>query len=284
MTRPIRRIRRRGQDIEAIKAAMIGVLEEDKPMTVRQVFYRMVSAGAIPKSEAEYKGTICRLLVQLRREGRVPWGWIADYTRWQRKQATYDSMTDALDYWSRAYRRELWADQEAHIEVWCEKDALAGVLYEVTNKWHVPLMVVRGFSSLSFLHDAGESLNGIGKPAHLYYFGDHDPSGVWISRKIEQEIRAFAPDTEIHFDRVAVKPEQIESMNLPTRPTKRTDSRARTFRGESVELDAIPPDVLRDLCRSCIEQHIDPARLARTLAAEAAERESLKAIMKSMGA
>lgn len=246
-------------------------------MTVRQVFYRLVTANAIPKEDREYKQTVCRLLVKMRREGRIPYGWIADHTRWQRKQATYESMADAIDYWTRAYRRELWDEQDAYVEVWCEKDALAGVLFDVTNRWHVPLMVVRGFSSLSFLHEAGEALSRIEKPVFLYYFGDHDPSGVWISRKIEQEIRAFAPDAEIHFERVAVTPEQIDELNLPTRPTKKSDSRARGFKGESVELDAIPPDLLRELCEDVIVKHIDSDRLARTLAAEAAERESLQA-------
>jgi hypothetical protein len=134
---------------------MVEILEKDHPMTARQVFYRMVTAGLIPKTEREYKQTVCRLLTVLRREGAVPYGYIADHTRWQRKQATYDSMQDAISYWTRSYRRELWAEQDAYVEVWCEKDALAGVLFEVTNEWHVPLMVVRGFSSLSFLHDAG---------------------------------------------------------------------------------------------------------------------------------
>jgi len=256
---------------------MIAILAEDHPMTVRQVFYRMLPLGLIQKEEAEYKGTVCRLLTRLRREGVVPYGYIADHTRWQRKQATYGSMEDAIGYWTRAYRRELWAEQDAYVEVWCEKDALAGVLFEVTNEWHVPLMVVRGFSSLSFLHDAGEALSAINKPAYLYYFGDHDPSGVWISRKIEQELRAFAPDAEIHFERVAVTPEQIDLLNLPTRPTKKSDSRSRTFKGESVELDAIPPATLRALCETYITMHIDKRRLARTRRAEAAERESLRA-------
>ena len=100
-----------------------------------------------------------------------------------------------------------------------------------------------------------------GKPTFIYYFGDHDPSGVHIDPKIEADLRTFAaefdPRTEIHFRRVAVTRDQIEEWGLPTRPPKRSDSRSRTFEGDSVEVDAIPPAQLRALVERCIAQHVD---------------------------
>src|SRR5262249_28588791 len=148
---------------------------------------------------------------------------------------------------AQTYRRAVWDTQASYVEIWLEKDALAGVLYDVTEEWDVPLMVTRGYASLSFLHSAAETISSHSKPTYLYYFGDHDPSGLDITRAVEQGIRQFAPNADITFERVAVNPDQIEGMGLPTRPTKASDSRSKGFEGESVEVDAISPDDLRRL-------------------------------------
>jgi len=145
-------------------------------------------------------------------------------------------------------------------------------------------MVTRGYPSVSYLHAAAETIGATGKPAHLYYFGDHDPSGRDITRATEAGLREFAPEAEIYFERVAVTEEQITSLRLPTRPTKTTDSRSKSFAGESVEVDAIPPEHLRLLVRSCIECHIDEDRLRRTELVEAAERETLARIVGNLPA
>src|SRR5690606_5014507 len=152
--------------------------------------------------------------------------------------------------------------------IWLEKDALAGVLYQETAKWDVPLMVTRGYPSLSYLHEAAEAISYEEKPTFLYYLGDHDPSGVDIPRNVEARLREFAPEAEIHFDVLAVTPDQIVEYGLPTRPTKKTDSRAKTFEGESVEVDAIPPRELRRIVRESITQHIDEYELEELLRTE----------------
>ena len=111
------------------------------------------------------------------------------------------------------------------------------------NAYDVPLMVARGYASLSFLHSAAEAINELYVPAYIYHLGDFDPSGVNAGEKIEETLRELAPDAEIIFERIAVTPEQIEEWSLPTRPTKASDSRAKTFGSAiSVELDAIAPD------------------------------------------
>jgi hypothetical protein len=258
-------------------AAMKALLEDDHPMTVRQVFYRMTVAGKVAKEEREYKG-VGRLLGIMRERGIIPFNWIADNTRWQRKPWTHDSMEDALRNTAATYRRALWNDQQVYVEIWTEKEALAGVLYEETASWDVPLMVSRGFSSKSFLYETAENISDIGKPAYLYYFGDLDPSGVHIDRHIERTLRKYAPEAEIHFERVAVLEWQIKAWKLPTRPTKKTDSRSKGFKGDSVEVDAIEPKVLRELVRHCIEKHIDRDVLERTRHTEQLERETLKSL------
>lgn len=281
---PTKRHRRSAAAIEAITSAIYQTVAADQPMTVRQVFYRLVSEGVIPKTEAEYKQTVCRLLGIMRKRDELPYDWIADNTRWMRKPRTYDSLKSMLTLTQDTYRRALWNDQDAYVEVWCEKDALAGVLLDSTSPWDVPLMVTRGFSSLSYLYDAAQVLKEKDKPCHLYYFGDHDPSGVSIPVNAEQQLRKLAPDADIHFERVAVNEWQIEEWSLPTRPTKRTDSRSKSFKGESVELDAIPAGKLRELCESCIVRHIDDDALERTERIEEAERETLRRISKRLKA
>jgi len=256
----------------SIRQALYATLEDDHPATVRQVFYRLVTQGVIAKTEAEYKRTICRLLREMRLAGELPFGWITDNTRWMRKPTTYSSLEHALRRTAEAYRRSLWDTQEVYVEVWLEKDALAGVLMEETVKWDVPLMVTRGYPSLSYLYEAAEQIRGCGKPAHLYYFGDYDPSGLDITRNVERRLREFAPRADIRFERVAVTPEQIARWHLPTRPTKQSDSRSKGFEGGSIEVDAIPPRDLRGLARDCIEQHVNHRSLEVLQLAEREER------------
>jgi hypothetical protein len=144
-------------------------------------------------------------------------------------------------------------------------------------------MVTRGYPSISFLYSAAEAIMEVDKPAFIYYFGDYDPSGCDISRTVESGLRELAPDAEIHFERVAVTPEQIARWNLPTRPTKTTDTRSKRFHGESVELDAVEPGTLRDLVRRCIVQHIDRYQWKQSLAIERQEREVLGRILSNLG-
>lgn len=282
-TSPIKRYRRTRSEIDTLRETLYAVLEADNPMTVRQVFYRLVSLGAIPKTEAAYKGTVCRLLSEMRRDRVLPFGWLADSTRWMRKAPSFSSLHDALRRTVENYRRALWDSQPVYVEVWLEKDALAGVLFEETDPWDVPLMVTRGYPSLSYLYEAAEAIATKRKPCFLYYLGDHDPSGVDIPRKVEEDLREFAPEADIRFHRVAVNPEQIRALRLPTRPTKSTDSRSKGFEGESVEVDAIPPNVLRGMVESCIKQHIDPHRYDMLLTIEQEEREALERIAVMMG-
>ena len=261
--------------MEDRKRALLQIVSEQQPMTVRQVFYQATVRDIIEKTEAGY-GKVQRALVDLRRTGRLPFGWISDSTRWQRKPETYNCPKEALRATARFYRKALWAEQDVYVEIWIEKDALASVIYDVTAQYDVPLMVARGYASLSFLHEAGEHINQLERPAYIYHLGDFDPSGVDAANKIEDALHEFAPDAEIHFKRLAVLPRQIIDWSLPTRPTKASDSRAKNFGRQSVELDAIPPGQLREMVDSAILQHIGP-ELDALRAAEASEREMVQA-------
>lgn len=254
--------------------------EEGIPLTVRRVYYALTVRGAIPKTEAGYRQT-CYLLAKMRREGAIPYGWIADNTRWQRKPTTYRSLGAALDLWQEAYRRNLWAEQSSYVEIWIEKDALAGVVYPVTSKYDVPLMVARGYGSISFLHEAAETIKEVGKPAYVYHFGDFDPSGVDAADKVREELQRHGAN--IHFERIAITPEQINTLALPTRATKKKDPRARKWGYPfSCELDALPAPELRRLVRGCIERHIDYGVFEQLQRVEELERGTLAAIRENL--
>src|SRR5690348_11692411 len=130
--RPTKRSRRTRAGMETIRDGIRAALAQDHPMTVRQLFYRLVSGGAIEKTESEYKSTVVRLTGEMRLAGEIEFGWIADNTRWMRKPRTHSSLEHALNETARTYRRSVWDDQDVYVEVWLEKDALAGVLVDVT--------------------------------------------------------------------------------------------------------------------------------------------------------
>jgi hypothetical protein len=279
-TTPRRRTR---EDIERVENAIYATLLRDNPQTLRGLFYQLVSQGIVPKTEAAYKTLVGRLAVRMRRAGDLPYHWLADNTRWMRKPPTFSSLEGFLRTTAATYRRAVWDNMPAYVEVWLEKDALAGVLYQVTARWDVPLMVTRGYPSLSFLFEAAETLKAQGKPAYLYYFGDFDPSGVDIPRKVECELRRLASTVDLAFERAAVTEEQIETLRLPTRPTKNTDSRAGLFGKFSVEVDAISARLLREMVESRIRQHVDGRALHALKTAEDSERSILRSFAAEWG-
>lgn len=273
-TSPTKRARRSKADIAALEQAILDVLAADHPMTVRGLFYQLVSRGLIPKDEHAYGNVAQRLCLRLRREGRLPYDHIADATRWMRKPRTYHGLAHFLRETARTYRRALWADAPLNVEVWCEKDAMAGVLFDVTAAYDVPLMVSRGFASESFLFEAADAMRADGRPVLIFYFGDHDPSGVLIDQQIARALRRFLGDTfPLTVERLAVTPEQIRRLRLPTRPTKRHSTHARRFGDEeSVELDAVPAEHLRTLLTHRLVALLPAGVLASVEAAEASER------------
>jgi hypothetical protein len=253
-------------------------VDDGRPMTVRQVFYQATVRGLIEKAESGYDKVQNDLTV-MRRDESLPYDWLADNTRWQRKPRTFDSIEDALNETAKFYRKSLWADADAYVEIWLEKDALAGVVYPITSMYDVPLMVARGYASLSFLYSAAEYINDLDVPVFIYHLGDFDPSGVNAGEKIEETLMEMAPDADITFERHAVTPEQIEYWNLPARPTKTSDTRAKGFGDISVELDAIEPNRLRRIVQRAIEQHLPRQQFEVLKAAEASEREIISKLV-----
>jgi hypothetical protein len=275
--------RRSRDEIEVIRQAIIDVIKDEPPMTVRQVFYQLVARGVIEKTEMQYQRTVIRLMAEMRMENRLPFDWVVDESRRVRITQTFDNVQDAIEQTAKYYRRSALKHAGSYVEVWCEKDALAGAMWEDTSDYDVPLMVSRGMPSLTFLHGSALEIRRAaqhGKQSYIYQFGDHDPSGVLIPQTIERRLaemceRLGCPPPIVK--RVALTEAQIKRYRLPTRPTKRDGNRhAADFEGDSVELDALPPRVLRDLVRKVIERHVSPEATESLRAAEDSERKLLR--------
>ncbi len=275
-----RRPRPTGAELAALDAAIVTAVATETPVTVRGVFYRVVSVGAVEKSEKGY-GAVQRRLLHLRRTYAIPYASITDGTRLRLKPDSWSGVDRMLSDVASSYRRALWDDQDVEVIVISEKDAISGVVSPVTAEYDVELCITRGYSSETFTHSIADTVSynsGCGKTTFVYQLGDHDPSGVDAWRSFGERVRGFTTRSDVEFERIAVTPEQIAALNLPTRPTKASDSRAANFVGESVEVDAIAASTLRQIVRSAIEQHVDPDRLHLTRAVEAQERAGLETL------
>ncbi len=263
----------------ALRGAIAAVAAEYERMTVRQLFYQLVARGVVAKTEAGYK-RVCDFAAQMRIDGTLDYGKIVDGHRTRLQVYAHDGLADALQSAHHLYRRNYWTNQPTLVEVWCEKDALSGVIRPVCEEYGVTCVACRGFPSITLRYDSARVFRDAGKPVHLYYFGDHDPSGRTISDNLERELRHHGADVTV--TRMALEPAQIRRWRLPTRPGKRTDSRlarfAATHGDACVELDALPPTVLSTLVASAIVDEIDWEEWARMVMVERAERDTLSSL------
>jgi hypothetical protein len=281
VSRSIKRRRRTLAEMDALLAAIHSILDgEEHAITVRHLFYRLVGLGVIPKTEVAYH-LLVRHLSRWRRDGEIPWDAFADSTRWHIRKPTFDGVEDALQRTRETYRRDLWATQPYYCELWIEKDAIASIVADVADDFGVPVFVCRGFASLSSLYGAAQTFKTAaesGKRVTIFHLGDYDPSGHAAADAIERTLTDDF-DCAIDFERLAILPGQIGRLNLPTRPTKLTDTRARNWDGdECVELDAMSPSDMRGIVEDAITELIEPAPWNQLQKIEKAERESLAKI------
>ncbi len=302
--RTVSRTRRTRAQIEALDETIIAILAEDAPLTLRHVYYGLVAADAIPKTEPAY-GTVQRRLVALRESGRVPWRHVVDNTRWVHGVDVFDGPEAALRATAQHYRRDIMRWQPTRIEVWAESDSIGSVLAAVTNEFGCDLYIGRGYSSRGYLHSAAEQIEAAaaaGKRTLILHLGDYDPSGEDIARTVRETLTryvrqlyqtrimadlaaGFRPLLLPAFDRLAVTPEQIKELELPYRPVKKSDPRTRRFAGAgSVEIEAIPRRTILAILRDRIERELDSHALEIARVAEESERAVLARIAETMAA
>lgn len=274
--------RRTKAELQTLLEAVLRITAEDPPISLRHLFYRVSGEHLIQKTEREYN-KLCSLLSDWRKNGAVSFDVFADGTRFYRGPGLFDGMAAALENTAACYRKNLWLEQPYYIELWCEKDSVSAILTQAASPWGVQTFVCRGFTSLSSLNHAARTFRdaqAAGKQVRILYFGDHDPSGRLIDA-VAQRTLANDFGVVVEFKRIAVTPEQIVSLGLPTRPTKSTTHSRGWTGGESVELDTIRPSDLRSMVDREITSLIEPGAWERLRAVEQEERNTLKAIWRT---
>lgn len=251
-------------------------------MTLRQLYYQLVSSDEIPNNAREYN-RLGVIVNDGRLAGLIDWDYIVDRTRNVRKLAHWESPADIVDAIASQYRIDKWEGQEFRPEVWIEKDALAGVFERVCNTLDVPMFSCRGYTSQSEMYAASKRFDRYvsdGQTPYILHFGDHDPSGMDMTRDIGDRLGIFGVDLEVN--RLALNFNQVKAYKPPPNPAKITDSRAkayiRQYGNESWELDALEPDVLATLVREQIENLQDGDLWAEALELEREQKTVLKTI------
>jgi hypothetical protein len=280
---PIKRVRATKDEMQQRADFLIQYATAHGPVTVRGLYYQAEVAGlpGIDKTDGSY-AKIQRQVLQLRRVGLMSYDDIADATRWMRKPQSFNSIEDALESTASTYRKALWRETRDYVEVWCEKDALAGVILPVTEKFDVPLMISRGFSSETFCFEAIASRDDDDRTFFVYYLGDFDRAGRDAATSLQEKLTRFADEKGIivRFVDLAVTLTQITQWHLPTREPKRKSAADKKWPYRfACELDAIPADRLRALVDRAITRHLPAKQFEVLKVAEESEREQLRAFV-----
>ena len=243
-------------------------------LTLRQLYYQLVSKDIIPNNDREY-AKLSNILKKGRMAGIVDWSAIEDRVRVPKLPYWVRDVQHAIQDTIEQYRVDRMQGQQRNIEIWVEKDALSNVLFRVTSKYHIRLMVNRGYSSISAMYDAHRRLRS---GDVILYFGDHDPSGKDMVRDIRERMEEFGREVDVRP--VALTMEQIRRFNPPPNPAKITDPRAKWYIREygrtSWELDALPPRELIRRAEEAVEELIDLDLYNRCLDREQRDIEELR--------
>jgi len=270
------------QTIENCNRIIADYQRQGYQLTLRQLYYRLVAANLIPNDPTSYK-RLGGLIGDARKAGLVDWYAIEDRARNLRAESHWGSPSDIIRSAYYGYKLDSWEGQEYRLEVWIEKDALAGIVGTVCSRLDVPYLACRGYNSLTEEWDAVQRLNQWRKAGYtpvILYLGDHDPSGLDMTRDHEDRIQMFGGRFEIK--RLALNMSQIEEYNPPPNPAKQTDSRfeeyALTYGYDCWELDALEPNVIDSLISEAILRYRDEDTYAAVLAQEEKEKALLRKV------
>ena len=255
-------------------------------LTLRQLYYQLVSRDIIPNKQSEYK-RVGSIVNDGRLAGLIDWDALEDRTRNVRSISHWDSPEQIIDAVANQYAIDKWDTQDVRPEVWIEKDALVGVIERICNELDISYFSCRGYTSQSEMWGAAQRFiknAKNGQKTHIIHLGDHDPSGIDMSRDIEDRIRMFMTHhighaAHLEFTRIALNMDQITQYQPPPNPAKSTDSRFQGYMNEhgdeSWELDALEPQVLADLVRAKVDEIRDDALYEKQQNQESREKEQL---------
>lgn len=254
-------------------------------LTLRQLYYQLVSRDVIPNVERSYKN-LSALVTDARMAGVMDWDAIEDRVRQPQIPLEFQNMKHRIDSALRNYRLPRWDGQEHYVELWVEKDALAGVLQPIALEYHITLMVNRGYSSASAMYESAQRfIEGADRPSSggpltcvLLYLGDHDPSGEDMVRDVGERLGTF--EAEVDVRKIALTMQQVKRYKPPPNPAKLSDPRAAAYvaehGGSSWEVDALPPNVLARLIRAELDTLVDRRRMDAVVEREEQDKELLR--------
>lgn len=256
-------------------------------LTLRQLYYQFVSRDLIANTQKEYK-KLGAIINDARLAGLVSWTAIVDRTRNLESNSHWDGPADIIEACAKQFQIDKWANQEHRVEVWIEKDALVGIAERICRQLDVSYFSCRGYTSQSEMWAAGQRLKRFADEHEqtpvIIHLGDHDPSGIDMSRDIADRLEIFMGGMEVN--RIALNMNQVRKYNPPPNPAKITDSRAtkyiKLFGHESWELDALDPKVLSNLIEKTVLSYRDDDKWNDSLAVEQRHRKSLKRVAEEL--
>lgn len=275
--------------IEAVNHIVDEYQAKGFSLTLRQIYYQFVSRGWMPNKDTEYD-RLGGIVSEARLAGLVSWTAIEDRNRNLMGYRTWDKTSDAVKATRDEYKIDLWEDQDWRPEIWVEKAALEGVIGSIANELRVDFFATRGYNSQSEQWRAGQRFARYiqkGQRPIVFHLGDHDPSGIDMTRDNQERLSLFA-GVPILVQRLALNMPQIEQFGPPPNPAKMSDSRARDyvqqFGDESWELDALDPTVIRDLIKNAVLAVRDEAKWDAMLKREVEDKRMLDEVIEILGA
>lgn len=238
-------------------------------LSLRQLYYQMVSRDLLPNVQKEYK-RLGELVSGARLAGLVDWDMIKDRGRETESNSHFKDPSHILNIAARSFAIDKWRDQKYHVEVMVEKQALEGVLLPVCQELDINFTANKGYSSSSALYERGRELGGLNKKIVVLYMGDHDPSGLDMTRDVSERLTMFA-ETSVTVERLALNYSQVEALKPPKNPTKETDTRAAEYKRlykASWELDAVEPATLAQIVRTAVLKYRDADKWQKAVMAE----------------
>jgi len=236
--------------------------EQGFKITIRQLYYQLVANGTVENTLRSYENFVA-LMTKGRMAGKVDWDALADGTREVIARPHWGSGEAALQHAADRYMEDLWDEQPNRVIVIAEKEALISTLQGVCQEWLCPLQLARGYSSATSLRElVKQRILCASQRIVVLHLGDHDASGIDMSRDLEERLQLFAGSgVHIDFRRIALSMEQVEAQAVPPNPVKVTENRYNAYRkrfgDESWELEALRPQYLRTLVEQELEQLID---------------------------
>lgn len=231
-------------------------------LTLRQLYYQLVAANIIPNNDKSYK-SIGNLINDARLAGLIDWYAIVDRTRNLMGRYSYGSPAQLINSNISSYHLDYWKGQESRVEVWVEKDALKEIIGQACYPLDIDYFSCRGYTSQSEMWVAAERLKAnlkLHERVVILHFGDHDPSGIDMSRDIQERLELFGVNG-LEFHRMALNMDQVEEFNPPPNPAKISDSRfdsyIQKFGGTCWELDALDPEVITKIIKDKVMLYRD---------------------------